>query len=155
MNLSLALQRARQGIEQNATDLENGRAGFLPFWLSELNIQALASQLAMEKILAPYIINQAKHFLPELFRSIKIELNHIATSANKASKTFYTDGKSLLDIQLHEIDTHVRRHNVKSAYVEDHLAELMSKRDLESLGQNFHDERERLCRSMRLMDEGR
>jgi hypothetical protein len=154
MNLSTALQSARQGIEQNAVDLGTGRKGFLPFWLSELNIQALASQLAMEKILVPHL-SSSRDLLFGLLKGLEVELNHIARSTNKASKIFYTGGNSLLEAKLHEIDVHVRRHQVKSCYIEGHLATLLSQSELESLGQHFHDERERLCRSMKLMDEGR
>lgn len=153
MDLSTALKSARHGIEKNATSLSATGEAFLPYWLSELTTEATASQLALEKILLPYA-KEAKHLLPALFKGIELELNSIASSANRASRTFYLGGKGLLDAQLREIDTHVRRHNIKSAYIENHVTDILSTIELEDLGQGFNDERERLCRNMRLMDEG-
>ena len=153
MDLSTALKSARHGIEKNATSLSATGEAFLPYWLSELTTEATASQLALEKILLPYA-KEAKHLLPALFKGIELELNSIASSANRASRTFYLGGKGLLDAQLREIDTHVRRHNIKSAYIENHVTDILSAIELEDLGQGFNDERERLCRNMRLMDEG-
>jgi hypothetical protein len=153
MDLSTALKSARRDIEKNATSLSATGEAFLPYWLSELNTEATASQLALAKILLPYA-KEAKHLLPALFKGIELELTSIASSAHRASKTFYLGGKSLLDSQLREIDTRVRRHNIKCAYIEDHLGDILSRTELEDLGQGFNDERERLCRSIRLMDEG-
>lgn len=153
MDLTTALQSARRGIEKNATSLSSTGEAFLPYWLSELNTEATASQLALEKILLPYA-REAKHLLPALLKGIEQELNSIAKSAHRASRTFYLGGKTLLDAQLREIDTHVRRHNIKSAYIENHLNDILSQSELENLGQGFNEERERLCRNMRLMDEG-
>ena len=153
MDLSSALKSARGGLEKNANNLSHTGEAFLPYWLSELNTEATASQLALEKILMPYA-KEAKHLLPALFKGIDVELHSIASVASRASKTFYFGAKSLLDAQLRDIDTHVRRHNIKSSYVESHLTDILSSNELEHLGQGYLDERERLCRNMRLMDEG-
>lgn len=153
MDLSSALKSARSGLEKNAHNLTRTGEAFLPYWLSELNTEATASQLALEKILMPYA-REAKHLLPALLKGLDLELHSIATTASRASKTFYVGAKSLLDAQLRDIDTHVRRHNIKSSYIESHLTDILTTNELEHLGQGYSDERERLCHNMRQMDEG-
>jgi len=153
MDLSNALRLARRGIEKNASSLNATGEAFLPYWLSELNTEATASQLALEKILLPFA-NEAKHQLPALFKSIEVELSNIAKTAGSAAKTFYVGSKLLLDQQLREIETHVRRHQIKSAYVENQLPGVLAEFESHELGKGFIDERDRLGRNMRLMDEG-
>jgi hypothetical protein len=153
MDLSNALKAARRDIEAKASTLNAQDETSLPYWLSELNTEATASQIAIDKIILP-ASSLASQQLPALLKSIEIELNIIAKTAGSAAKIVYEGRKLRLNNQLRAIETHVTRHHIKSSYTENHLSEYLGERESQHLGQEFLDERQHLSRNMRLMDEG-
>jgi hypothetical protein len=154
MDLSSAIAKSFDTIRQSAQMVGAPEPRMTRFWFNELVIETGAYQPSIQKVFSSFEMPLNSQ-LKALLKSMELEDSSIVNLARQISERMESmDHPRSLKKNLSMLEVHLRRHEIKGKYVQQHLAEFFDQESLEKLGEEFYSEHQALAGRMHVMDFG-
>lgn len=154
MDLSSAIAESYDSIRQSARMITNPEPSMARFWFNELVIESDTYRSSFQKVITSSGKPLDRH-LDALIKSLEHENSLIIRLAMKIYKTIETAQVApYLKRQVNSLAIHLKRHQVKGTYIQQHLMDFFDQETLLQLGEKYNSEHETLSRRIHTMDYG-
>jgi hypothetical protein len=154
MNLVLAIAESFASMKKDVYGVSELEPEVGEYWLDALLVDLGSYDAAVNKILQPRHMPKRSPLL-DLIKSLEVEGDQILKLSRdvvRANQIRISRRKLILVRQ--QLEMHLKRQQIKSAYLTSHLRDYFSSDDLSQLGQDFVHERDTLVARSRSMEIG-
>lgn len=153
MRLQLAVQQSISAVQSCARHLLEEAPARADYWLDELLAEVTGYDAASAGIMKVAERNGRKR-LKDLLLSSEYEVHAVVEAAIKLKESGSLTNESKKNQAAQQLRTHLKRLDLKAAYVIHHLSEFFGNADLAQLGDEFDGTRSMLTGRFHTMSDG-